>query len=251
MEFVDYRPYFPGDDLRRVDWNVAARSDRLVVKEYVKESGLPIHLLIDVSRSMGVGEPSALEAARRMARGFAYVALSHGDLVTVAGVGESVGGRVRVTAKSALPRVERFLADLAPTSQTDLGRSLRAYAYSANEAGVAVVLSDLLDPNGFESGLRSLVARKFETVVIHLVTPQMMTPDIPRDALITDAESGATREITWNDDARRAYESRRDAFFDHAATWCAERRIRYARCRTETPLLDVFFKELRRARILV
>lgn len=250
MEFADYRPYALGDDLRRVDWNVAARTDRLFIKERHREIGLPVHLLLDTSRSMSVGEPSPFDAARVIARGLAYIALAHGDIVSVAGFGSGMEPPIRVMGKGGLMRIDDALSRLAVSETGDFDRSLAGYSASHRQGGVAIVLSDLLDAKGFGGGIRHLDAGGFEVAVVHLVSPQLLNPQLPQDTEIADAETGESRDIVWNDDARAAYRVRVAAFLGTAEAWCARQHVRYARHQTDMPLTDVFLKEFRRARIL-
>ena len=90
VEFADYRDYVPGDDLRYLDWNVYGRLDRLLVKLFVEEEDLRVYLLLDRSRSMGFGEPSKFDHARRLIAALAYLALAGLDRVTVATFGDAL-----------------------------------------------------------------------------------------------------------------------------------------------------------------
>ena len=83
VEFVDYRPYGVGDDLRYVDWNIYGRLDRLYLKLFVDEKDLCLHLLLDASSSMDVGEPTKLRYATRLAAALGFVALVNYERVGV------------------------------------------------------------------------------------------------------------------------------------------------------------------------
>jgi uncharacterized protein (DUF58 family) len=251
IEFVDYRPYAPGDDPRTVDWNVAARTDRLYVKQYVRDVGLPVHLLLDVSGSMWVGAPSPLALAADLTRGLAFVALRHGDVVALAEFGATVRRVTTAQGREGQTHLDRALATLSEERATDCGRALRAYAARARTRGAALVLSDFLDGGGVEEGLLALAARTFEVAAIHLVGREVVAPVLPPVGAVRDAETGSTRDVTWGDGAREAYGRRLRAFLDHRAAWCARHGIRYARVRTDRPVGSVFLTELRHARIVV
>src|SRR5207248_129157 len=92
IEFVDYRPYSPGDDLRSVDWNAYARLGTLYVRQDQAEHDTMLYLLVDGSPSMDFGQPTKFLAARRIAAALGYVALSHLDSVIVASPGASEFG---------------------------------------------------------------------------------------------------------------------------------------------------------------
>ncbi|GAB4539304.1 MAG: DUF58 domain-containing protein [Anaerolineae bacterium] len=83
VEFADFRPYAPGDDFRRIDWNAYARLERFFIKLFVEEEDLTVHLLVDASRSMNWGQPDKLWYAVRAAGALGYVALTGLDRVTV------------------------------------------------------------------------------------------------------------------------------------------------------------------------
>ena len=88
VEFADFRPYTPGDDFRRIDWNAYARLERFFIKLFVEEEDLTVHLLVDASRSMDWGEPNKLWYAARAAGALGYVALAGLDRVTVTALGK-------------------------------------------------------------------------------------------------------------------------------------------------------------------
>ena len=75
LEFHDFRSYRPGDDFRHIDWNIYARLDQLFLKLHASEEDLPLHLIVDASASMGFGEPSKFDHARRLAAALACIAL--------------------------------------------------------------------------------------------------------------------------------------------------------------------------------
>ena len=154
VEFFDYRPYGVGDDLRYVDWNIFGRLERLHVKLFLDEEDLRVHLLVDASASMGVG--GKLAYAARLAAALGFVAL-----VSLERVG-AVLLRDRVAQAWPAARGRRhfvtlleFLSRARADGATGLNRALESYAIGSREPGVAVVLSDLLDPAGFERGLRA------------------------------------------------------------------------------------------------
>jgi len=83
VEFRDYRPYAVGDDLRYVDWNIYSRLERMVLKLFVEEEDLCIHLLVDASASMAFGSPAKLDYALRAAGALGYIGLANLERVAV------------------------------------------------------------------------------------------------------------------------------------------------------------------------
>src|SRR5213594_2960483 len=182
VEFADYRAYGVGDDLRYVDWNIYGRLDRLHVKLFVDEEDLCLHLLVDASASMGFGAPSKLYYAVRLAAALGFVGLVNFERVGLGVLRERVAegwpptrGRAQV-----LPLME-FLARVEPGGVTGIDDGLANYAQRAREPGLVVLVSDLLDPAGYERGIRALLERRFDVHVVHLVDPEEMNPTMGGD----------------------------------------------------------------------
>src|SRR5438045_2029711 len=151
VEFSDYRPYGVGDDIRYVDWNIYGRLDRLYLKLFVDEEDLCLHVLLDGSASMAFGQPTKLEYGAKLCLALGFVGLVNLERVGVSVVRERVSegfsparGRAQV-----LPLME-FLGRLRPGGATSLNDGLAQYALRSREAGLAVIVSDLMDPAGYE-----------------------------------------------------------------------------------------------------
>jgi uncharacterized protein (DUF58 family) len=246
VEFADYRPYGVGDDLRYVDWNVYARLDRLYLKLFVDEEDLCLHLLLDASSSMGFGAPSKLAYGARLAAGLGFVGLLNLERVGVGILRERLAegwspsrGRGQV-----LPLMD-FLSRLEPGGRTSLSEGLSFYAGRASEAGLAVMISDLMDPRGYERGLKALLERRFDVHVIHLLTPEEMDPDFGGDLRLVDAESGETRDITVDGEALVAYRQRVRDYLERAEAFCRSTEISYHRVVTDTPAEEFMLRQLK------
>ncbi|MBT3268887.1 DUF58 domain-containing protein [Candidatus Poribacteria bacterium] len=248
MEFVDHRPYAPGDDLRRVDWNAAARTDRLVVKRHAHDSALPVHLAVDLSRSMAVGAPNGLGAARAIARGLAFVALNAGATVVVVGLTHTADTLARVSRRAGISGIEAALASMEPQDDADIGRAMRTYASRARDTGVFVLLSDMLDESGARTSLRAL--EPFEAAAVHLVPAALYDAPPTGPLRIQDAETGRARDIAWDDNAAAAYARRRDGLLREIPRVASALGIRYASVRTDEVGPDVFLKNFRNAGIV-
>ncbi|MDW8310756.1 MAG: DUF58 domain-containing protein, partial [Verrucomicrobiales bacterium] len=191
VEFADYRSYAPGDDFRHLDWNLYARLDRLFLKLFEEERELPVRIFLDASESMSFGEPAKFDFARQLAAAIGYVALCGFDRVSVipfpgaavrvpegaagatpelatSNVEPGAGPMRQIAAEHALRSVrgkrsarEFFenLEMLEPGGAASLNEALRRGALEARRVGQAVVLSDFLDPAGYEAGLNALIGR--------------------------------------------------------------------------------------------
>ena len=125
IEFADYRDYTEGDDLRHLDWNVLARLHTPVMKTYQDEEDLAVYLVVDATESMGFGEPSKLDLAKRLAAAFAYVALCGQDAVIPIAIPQR-GVRPTRRGRSAFPQVSGWLDGIQSSgSPRSLAESLR------------------------------------------------------------------------------------------------------------------------------
>ncbi len=244
VEFFDYRPYGVGDDLRYVDWNIFGRLDRLHVKLFLDEEDLRVHLLVDASASMGVG--SKLAYAVRLAAALGFVALANLERVGVEVLREAVAEEFPPTRGRShfIPLLE-FLSRVRPGGVTALNRALGRYAIRAREPGVAILLSDLLDPAGYESGLRALVERRFDVHVVHLLAPEEVNPSFSGDLRLIDSETDEARELTLDGEALRGYRERVQHFLDRAEGFCRSREIGYRRVVTDIPVEEFMLGELK------
>jgi uncharacterized protein (DUF58 family) len=246
VEFADYRAYGHGDDLRYVDWNVYGRLDRLHLKLFVDEEDLCLHLLVDASASMGFGAPSKLHYATRLAAALGFVGLVNFERVGLGVLRERVAeGWPPTRGRSHVLPMMEFLATVEPGGRTSLDEGLANYAQRAREPGLIVVISDLLDPAGYERGVRALLERRFDVHLVHLVDPEEMSPTLGGDLRLIDSESGEVRDLTVDGEALRAYRERLRRFLESAETFCRTHEIGYHRITTDTPVEAFVVAQLR------
>jgi uncharacterized protein (DUF58 family) len=246
VEFSDYRPYGMGDDLRYVDWNIYGRLNRLHVKLFVDEEDLCVHLLVDGSSSMAFGEPTKLRYAARVASALGFVGLVSLERVGVGVLREKVTeGWAPTRGRNQFVTLVDFLARLEADGVTNLNRGLSDYARRAHEPGLAIVISDLLDPGGFESGVRALLERRFEVHVIHVLAAEELQPTLAGDLRLHDSETDSMLEITVDGEALRRYRQRLGEFLQRVEDFCRSQEIGYRRVSTETPVEEFVLSHLR------
>ena len=246
VEFCDYRPYGVGDDLRYVDWNIYGRLERLYLKLFLDEEDLCLHLLLDASGSMAYGDPSKFDFGVRLAAALGFVGLVNLERVGAGIVRDRVTqGWVPTRGRNQfLPLVE-FLLGLDPRGTTGLNEGLTAYARRVRDPGVAVLISDLMDPLGYESGIRALLERRFDVHVVHVLAPQEMDPTFSGDLRLLDAETGEVRELTLDGEALRQYRKRLRRFLDQVEAFCHANEVSYHRVTTDLPVAEFMLTELK------
>ncbi len=252
VEFADYRTYAPGDDLRRVDWNLYARTDKLFLKVYEEEEDRAVHLLVDTSASMAFGSPSKLETAQCLAAGLGYVALHELDRLHVAELGGGGIGSLRpLRGTGGATTMLGFLSGLQAGGQSALNRSLSEYAGRGTGAGLLILISDLLDPDGIRHGLRALGARGHEISVLHVLTREELSPTLIGDLELVDSESCDRQPMTLDANVLAAYERRLEEWLGELKRDCGAVNATYCFIEAETPTEQTLFGQLRQAQVLV
>jgi len=179
VEFAQHREYAPGDDLRRLDWKVYARSDRHYVKEYEEETNLVAYVLLDISESMryASGPLSKLEYGCYLAASLVYLMLNQRDSVGLALFDDKVR---RFICDSSNPGHRQELIDalenIQPSGKTDLGQALHYMTGQVRRRGMLIVISDLLtNPDTLMTGLKHVRHRRHEVIVFHVLDEDELT----------------------------------------------------------------------------
>lgn len=256
VEFADYRNYVHGDDFRYLDWNLYGRLDRLFLKLYEEERELPVRVLLDASESMSFGSPRKFDFARQVTAAVGYVGLCGFDRVSVVPFPAKAGGDAVARAGLRSVRGKRSarsffqnLEQLTPGGAANLNESLRRAALETRQPGLAVVVSDMLDPGGYEAGLMALVARGFQVSVVQVLSPEEVEPGTFGDLRLVDAESGAVQEVTFGRFRLKAYQQSVRAYIQRLREYCQARGINFFSTRSDTGLEDLLLRQLRRAEV--
>jgi uncharacterized protein (DUF58 family) len=254
VEFADYRDYTPGDDLRRLDWNIYARLERPFIKLFEEEEDLAVHILLDGSKSMGWGDGDLhkFRYAQRMAAGLGSVALASGDSLSI---GFLQNGRVAAQfgptrGQVVLPRLFSFLEGLEPGGETDLNAALRAYSITPRRPGLLILLSDLLAADGYETGLRTLLGRGHEAALLHILAPDELDPPLAGDLQLIDIETGHEQDVSLDGGLRNLYKERAQAWIQSIQADCRKHAIRYIDLTTSHPWDQAILLEMRKAGVV-
>ena len=271
VEFADYRNYVHGDDFRYLDWNLYGRLERLFLKLYEEERELPVRIFLDASESMTFGEPRKFDFARQIAAAIGYVALSGFDRVSVipfpnSPVVSSPNGTSQqpttsnqeMAARGALRSVRgkkstmeffQNLSALTAGGAATLNETLRRGALEARQAGVAVVLSDFLDPAGYEPGLTALVGRGFQVDIVQILAPEELSPTTFGDLRLVDSETGGMQEVSFGRYRMKTYQQTVQNFLQRLREFCQKRGISFFAVSSNTDLQELLLKQLRQAEV--
>jgi uncharacterized protein (DUF58 family) len=156
------------------------------------------------------------------------VGLANLDRVTIVGVSSETSERMPTTrGKGRIFKVFEFLSALPAAGTTDLRESLKAFVAQHKRRGLAVLISDLYDPAGFEGGINMLRFNKFEPYVLHIVDPREAAPALKGDVRIYDCETGDERELTITEPMLNKVNQAYQAYREQIARFCASRQVPY------------------------
>lgn len=228
-EFVDYRAYVPGDDLRTVDWRAYARTDRYYVKLFRKDTDMNCSILLDNSKSMnyaGSGGITKLEYANYMAAALSYLITRQGDKASLA-IGDN-NLRKYIAPGSSIQHLQQILSTLEQNTigdTTGLANTLKTLFTILKRRGLLIVISDFLDnPDEIFSALSMFAHRGFTILLFQVLTDdELHLPDI-ENALFLDMES-TDKILVEPDLVRAAYESEIQKFIDNISGQAKARRI--------------------------
>lgn len=251
VDFADYRNYVRGDDPRFIDWNIFGRLDRLFLKLYQEEEDLRVYLIIDTSESMRFGEPSKFDYARRLAAALGYVALVSYDRVTITAVDAERAIEIpSIRTRGQVWKLFAFLEQLTPSGRTDLPRSMRDFSLKATRRGIVILLSDFMDPRGYEPTLAPVIGRRHEVFAMHTMAPEEIDPDVGGHLTLVDSETDEEIEVTVTDSFRDVYRHKVAAYVDALKSYCSARDVSYLSTRTDFEVERLVLEYLRRVGLI-
>jgi uncharacterized protein (DUF58 family) len=247
VEFADFRQYVPGDDLRFIDWNLFARMERLYLKLFLEEEDLHFYALIDTSSSMDFGEPTKLQYAKQLAASLGFIGLCRADRVkveTLATSSRKPGPALR--GRASLWRMMDYLENVEAGENVSLAEGVRNFCLRNTGKGILVLISDLMDKEGYEKALRFLVTQQMDVYVLHTLCPEELSPEVKGDLRLIDCEDEDVAEITVSRPLLDKYKRTLASFIDGARDFCTRRGMNYLMVSTQTPVETLVANYLRK-----
>ena len=246
VEFADFRNYVHGDDLRFIDWNTYARLDRLFLKLFFEEEDLHFYTLIDASDSMNFGDPTKLQYAKQLAAALGFIGLIRSDRVRIETVGQPVRQPGPVfRGRRSLWRMLDYLEHIEPGERVSLSQGVKNFCLRNSGKGIVVLISDLMDKQGYQDALRYLVARQMDAYVIHTLSQEELEPDVKGDLRLIDCEDDDVAEITVSAPLLKRYQQTLAAFVSGAREFCNRRGMSYLLAKNQLPVDQLVSSYLR------
>lgn len=200
QEFAEYRPYTPGDDLRHVDWNVYARTERAYLKKYRGETNCQLTLLVDASATMGApkGGVPKIDYARFLAASLSYLANQQRDAAGLIVFDDEVRHYVPPsTRQGQLHRLLHGIEHAEPNARTDYGKPFHHFQEAIKRRGIVVVISDFFaDPETIVKTIEPIRYRGNDVVLFHVLHPLELRPTFDGPVILVDVETNDSMEVT-------------------------------------------------------
>src|SRR5580658_3624649 len=240
QEFAEYRAYVPGDDLRHVDWNLYARTERCFLKRYRGETNSQLTVLLDASNSMQYtsGPPVKMDYARFIAASLFYLAIKNqrdaaGLIVFDDEVREYIRPSTRV---GQLSRLFAGLERAEPHARTDFAKPLSHFQNFLHRRGIAIIISDFYeDPETIVHAIEPLRYQGHEVVLFHILDPQEIRPVMKGSAIVVDLETEQKIEVV-PDYVKTTYRAKVDAHIEELRTRTIAAGMDYQLLVTDQPL---------------
>lgn len=240
QEFAEYRAYTPGDDLRHVDWNLFARTERCYLKRYRGETNSQITVLLDASNSMQYtsGPPKKIDYARFVAASIFYLAIhNQRDAAGLIIFDDEVRETIRPSTRPGqLARLFAGLEHAEPRARTDFAKPLHHFQNFLHRRGIAIVISDFYEEP--ETVVRTIAPLRFrgnEVVLFHILDPQEIRPVMKGSAVLVDMETDHRIEVI-PEYAKTGYRAKIDAHIQQLRTRTRAAGMDYQLLATNQPL---------------
>jgi len=241
QEFAEYRAYTPGDDLRHVDWNVYARTERAYLKRYRGETNCQLTMMLDTSASMGYSSHgiSKLDYGRFLTVSLAYLANQQRDAAGVIIFDDDVRNYVRPsTRQGQFMRVAHAVEKAELGTRTDFAKPFLHFQQFHIRRGIAAVVSDFYEqPDVIIRAVEPLRYRGNDLVLFHVLDPEEIRPKLKEPVLLVDMETKDAVEVS-PEYAKEEYSNKIDAHIDALKKKAAAANIDYCLLSTNRPLDD-------------
>jgi uncharacterized protein (DUF58 family) len=241
-EFVEYRAYTPGDDLRHVDWNVYARTERAYLKRFRGETNAWLTVLLDASNSMQFGSHgiNKMDYARYLVASLFYLAI-HGqrDAAGLLTFDDEVRNYIRPSTRQG--QLHRLLAGLEQAearARTDFSKPMRYFQEFLKRRGMVLIVSDFWEsPESIVRTIEPLRFRGNEVVLFHVLDPKDVRPDLNGPSILVDMETKEQLEVT-PDYTKKEYREKIDTHLADLRDRAQAAGMGYCLLMTDRPLDD-------------
>ncbi len=257
VEFADYREYMPGDDIRRIDWNLYSRFEKHFLKLFTDERQMHVQIFLDCSASMGRDRPEKANYAIALAAAMGFLAVHNMDKVSFHLVkgkhAEDPFGTI--VGKSAFFGAISQLENVSFEGEADLSAAVAGVHNTGNNDGLTVIISDFLTENDWRRGVDYLSYKKRQILLLQLLTPEELEPlyEGRCELIDTEAESmydGKNMKLRITRGMQEAYAMALADYRAELKDFCLSRGAGFLSLSTDRPIEKAIFSDLMKAEVI-
>ncbi len=251
VEFADFREYVPGDDIRRIDWNLCSRLEKYFIKLFVDERQMHTHIFLDASASMARTDPAKAEYAMRVVAALGYLSVRSMDKVSFRLLKrdqtENIGGPV-----SGIPAYYRAIDALEHIKfegETDIQKALSGCDDLGYDDGLSILVSDFLTDRDWRTAVDYLLFRRRQVMLIQILSPEEVAPSYTGRVFLQDCEAEDVTDpkhlrMQVSGSAAEAYRRALDEHMGDIRHFCASRGVDFVTAVTDEPVERLIFGKL-------
>jgi uncharacterized protein (DUF58 family) len=246
-DFLDYRPYVAGDDVRKIDWGLYARLRQLFIRLHESPRQLSVSLLVDVSQSMLFGSPTTkLQQAQRLACAMGFIALRGGDRLLASTFSDGLRGMIGpLTGARALSSLIKFLRDAEAGGKSDLLATVRRLRAVGRCRGLVIVCSDFLNVPNCEEAFSTILGGGGRVVAFQVLDDLDWGKGLEGNLRLRDSETGAMVDVHVDNRTLGEYRVKFEARRQLLEAFCNSRGQVYISAGTKTNYLELACTALR------
>ena len=257
VEFSDFREYQPGDDIRRIDWNLYSRFEKYFLKLFTDERQMQVQIFIDCSASMGKDNPKKAAYVVVAAAALGFLAVQNMDKVSFylmkGDNAENENGTI--VGKNAFFRAVKTLENIDFDGDTDIEKCVTNCTETGANNGLTVIVSDIFTDSNWKKAVDYLSYKKRQVLLLQVLTPEEIDPSYDGrvnllDSEAVDAADTKNMKIKITRSLLKAYEEALEEFRAEIKSFCAKRGADFVSVNTEIPIEKMLFGELLKVGIM-
>ncbi|WP_292485499.1 DUF58 domain-containing protein [Methanohalobium sp.] len=250
IDTVGYRQYYPGDEIRSIDWNVYARTEKLYVRQYEEEKSLTTHILLDTSKSMdyrGSNNTSKFEYGAMIAAGFAYLVTKDNDKFAISTFSENVDIAKPKRGREYLIRTIDRLSETELGGQTSIRESMIQYTPAIRSRSLVVIISDFLDdPESIESAIYRFSYH--DLILVQVLDNTEVDLPVYGNSKLIDLETESELKTYISKNFKDEYKKQLENHTNSIREICDHTGADFYTFNTDIPIFDAFFYTISRRR---
>lgn len=250
LEFSDYREYLQGDDIRSIDWNVYARTERLFLKLFLEEESKPVYVLVDSSQSMEFGSPSKFDYALALASSLCYISLRRYDRPQILFIKDRSFQKLPIRSQNHFFPFIKELEKKKASGETHLSAAFKKIVLAGLPRGIYFILSDFYSYDGFE-GMKTLAAAGNELHCLQILSEEEIRPGVRGDLKLVDSETLDHSEVSISPMILKKYMARLSALQDEIRKTATHSFATFCPISTAVPLAALLLKNLKQRGVLI